>query len=93
LSSEEWVISLITSPYPKKELKDSEENIKNQIERLHAEIVYYQSQLNNEKMFDKSYCTSMSSSVMQSLGFSPTKTLRYTNGLETFSPAQKEGFV
>jgi chromosome segregation ATPase len=91
LASQEWAVALVSSPYPKKELIDCEENIKSQIERLHAEIVYYQSQLNNERGLEKSYCTSISSSIMQSPGFSPTKTLRFTAAQEIMSPIHPNG--
>lgn len=88
LNSQEWVLSLVSSPYPKKELQEAEENLKTLIERLQVEILYYQSQLNSEKVIEKSYCTSLSSSVLYSPQYSPTRTMRYTNIQELLSPSQ-----
>lgn len=88
VNAQEWVLSLVSSPYPKKELQEAEDNVKALIERLQIEILYYQSQLNNEKVIEKSYCTSLSSSVMYSPQYSPTRTMRYTNIQELLSPSQ-----
>ena len=88
INMQEWVLSLVTSPYPKKELAESEDNLKGIIERLQVEIIYYQSQLSSEKVIEKSYCTSLSSSVLYSPQFSPTKTIRYTNLQEFLSPSK-----
>jgi hypothetical protein len=86
INMQEWVLSLVTSPYPKQELNESEENLKNLVERLQVEIIYYQSQLSSEKVVEKSYCTSLSSSVLYSPQVSPTKTMRFTNLQEFLSP-------
>ena len=84
------MLSLIFSPYPKNELQESEECIKGRIENLQSEIIYFQSQLNSDKVFEKSYCTSISSSLLHSPLYSPTKTMRYTNFNDFVSPIHKD---
>jgi chromosome segregation ATPase len=79
LASQEWILSLVSSPYPKKEIQDNKENIFSCFEKLQSEIFYYQSLLSCDKTFEKSYYTSICSSLMHSPSFSPSKATRYTN--------------
>ena len=76
LAMQDWTLSLLYAPYPKKDLLDNEDSIKNRIDRLQAEIIYYHSQLKSEIIIEKSYCTSLSSSILQSASCSPTKTMK-----------------
>lgn len=85
LACQDWILTLISSPFPKKEIQDCEEALKGRVERLQVEIVYYQSLLNSERIIEKSYCTSISSSILHSPSYSPAKTMKGGN----FSPTQK----
>lgn len=65
-SCEEWVLSLLSSPFMKKEIEESEDFVRSRIEKIKAEIIFCQSQLKTERFVDKSYFTSISSSIIQS---------------------------
>ena len=78
-SSEEWILSLINSISPVTELKDCENLIKERLQRISMEIINCQSQMSAEKLVEKSYFTSISSSMIPSPLNSPNRTLRFTN--------------
>lgn len=76
ISCEEWIISLVYSPLRHKELLENEDLLKTRLERLQNELYFCQSQIKTERYNDKSYFTSMSSSVNPSPLLSPKPTLR-----------------
>jgi chromosome segregation ATPase len=65
-SCEEWVLSLVSSPFIKKEIEENEEILRIRIEKIKSEIISCQSHLKSERFIDKSYFTSISSSMIQS---------------------------
>lgn len=76
ISSEEWVLSLASSPHAKRELLENEEVVRIRLERLQCELSVCQSQIKTERFIDKSYFTSISSSVIPSPLLSPKHTLK-----------------
>lgn len=76
IASEEWVLSLASSPYAKRELMDNEEVIRIRLERLQSELCACHLQVKTERFIDKSYFTSISSSVIPSPLLSPKHTLK-----------------
>lgn len=78
-SSDDWVLNLLKSPQPKKEIKKKEEYIHNRIDRIQLEIASCQTQINVEKGLEKSYYTSLSSSQIPSPLNSPSRTIRLTS--------------
>ncbi|OMJ74809.1 hypothetical protein SteCoe_26188 [Stentor coeruleus] len=75
-SSDEWVLNLLKSPQPKKEIKKKEECMRNRVDRIQLEIASCQAQINAEKGLEKSYYTSLSSSQIPSPLNSPSRTIR-----------------
>lgn len=70
-SAEEWVLSLVTCPYVKKEIEENEDGIRKRFQKIKAEIGLCQALLNDDRFVDKSYFTSISSSIVQSPSHSP----------------------
>ena len=70
-STQEWVLSLVSCPYVKKEIEDSEDGIRGRLQKIKVEIGLCQSLLNDDRFVEKSYFTSISSSMVQSPTHSP----------------------
>jgi hypothetical protein len=76
VTCEEWVLGLVLSPFVQRELLENEEVVRNRVERLQNDLFFYQSQIKTERFNDKSYFTSISSSINPSPLLSPKPTLR-----------------
>ena len=89
-TSEEWVLNLANSKLPKQEILECEEIINDRIVRIKSEINYCQSLIYAEKLIEKSYFTSMSSSMIPSPINSPNRTMRLTIFNDFHSPSSKD---
>ena len=89
-NSEEWVLNLANSKLPKQEILECEEIINDRIVRIKSEMTYCQSLIYAEKQIEKSYFTSMSSSMIPSPINSPNRTMRLTSFNDFHSPRSKD---
>jgi hypothetical protein len=89
-AAEDWVLSIIRIPFPIDELIDCEEMVKERIERIQAEISYCQYLMSCEKTVEKSYYTSVSSSVPPSPLYSPNRTVRVSTINDLISILDKD---
>jgi hypothetical protein len=64
--------------------------IRDRLDRIQEEIVNCQFQIAADKVVEKSYFTSISSSISPSPLLSPTRTVRMAGIYESLSPADKE---
>lgn len=90
LTCEEWVLSLSESQSAKQEILENEELINDRIFRIKVELNNYHSLLTSERVFEKSYFTSISSSIIPSPIFSPNRTARLTSFNDFHSQESKE---